>query len=72
MLFVYGERALEIAKGAMACGMKGEAVFSFGIGEEAALAQAICRYAPRPAAILFKASAKMKLGNIVKMIGVKW
>jgi UDP-N-acetylmuramoyl-tripeptide--D-alanyl-D-alanine ligase len=68
MLFTYGARALHIAKGAALCGVPEDAIFSFGMGEECALAEAICRYAPRSAAILFKASGKMKLGKVVEMI----
>jgi UDP-N-acetylmuramoyl-tripeptide--D-alanyl-D-alanine ligase len=69
MLFTYGDQALHVAKGAAACGMPLGAIFSFGRGEEHALAAAIRRHAPHAAAILFKASGKMKLGKIVEMIG---
>jgi UDP-N-acetylmuramoyl-tripeptide--D-alanyl-D-alanine ligase len=69
MLFTYGDKALHVAKGAAACGMPLGAIFSFGRGEEHALAAAIRRHAPHAAAILFKASGKMKLGKIVEMIG---
>lgn len=68
MLFTYGEKALEIAKGAASHGMPLDAIFSFGRGEERALATAILSYTPRAAAILFKASGKMRLGKIVEMI----
>ena len=69
MLFTYGDQALHVAKGAKACGIHADMIFSFGRGEESELAQAICRHAPRSAAILFKASGKMRLGKIVEMIG---
>ena len=71
MLFTYGDQAMHIAKGAGACGMPADAVFSFERGEERALAEGIRLHAPHSAAILFKASGRMKLGKIVEMIEVK-
>jgi UDP-N-acetylmuramyl pentapeptide synthase len=68
MLFTYGERALHIAESAALHGMPENAIFSFGQGEERLLARAISDFAPRSAAILFKASGKMKLGQIVEMV----
>ena len=68
MLFTFGGKALQIARSAASCGMPTGAIFSFEETEKNALARAICRHAPHDAAILFKASGKMRLCEIVETI----
>lgn len=68
-LLTYGTLARDIAAGARKCGMPAASVYSFDVGEEAELCTAICRHSPPDAAILFKASGRMALGQIVKKIG---
>ena len=68
MLFTFGSKALQIARSAASCGMPSGAIFSFEETEKNALARAIRCHAPHDAAILFKASGKMRLCEIVEMI----
>lgn len=68
MLFTYGSEALHIAESARACGMPADVIFSFGQEQARDLAQAICRYVPQTAALLFKASGRMRLWRIIEMI----
>lgn len=64
-LFTYGEKASGIAKGARLAGMSAEKIFSFYRGEEEELVAAILKETQKDAAILFKASRKMRMEEIV-------
>lgn len=68
ILFTYGEKALDIAKGAVSAGLDGERVFSFLPGEERELAGAILKKTKYDAVILFKASRKARLEEIVRTV----
>ena len=68
LLFTYGREAEQIAFGALSVGMAEQAVFCFSQGEEQALACAICQRLPVGAVALFKASGKMKMGEILQAV----
>lgn len=68
MLFTYGEKALAFAEGARMGGMTDDAVFTFDVGDEKALAKAVLRVTPENAAILFKGSGKMKMSRILAAV----
>lgn len=69
LLLTYGEKAREIAAGAIAGGMAGAHVLSFSVGEEEALCEAFSSLAPNDAVALFKASRSMKMERILERIG---
>lgn len=68
VLFTYGEKARSIAKGALDAGFPGGSVFSFLPGEERELVGAILKKTKHDAVILFKASRKAKLEEIVRAV----
>ncbi|MBQ8356390.1 MAG: UDP-N-acetylmuramoyl-tripeptide--D-alanyl-D-alanine ligase [Clostridia bacterium] len=68
MLFTYGRQARHIADGARRSGMPASVIRTFEKEEGEALADAVRRFTPHNAAILFKASGRMELGRIVGMI----
>ena len=68
VLFTYGEKALDIAKGAVLAGFDRTCVYSFLPGEEKELAGAIEKKTGRHAVILFKASRKARLEEIVRAV----
>ena len=72
MLFTYGKGALSIAEGAREAGFSPAAIYSFGEDEIAPLADAVCRFAPRNAAVLIKASGRMALGRVTEEIKRRW
>ena len=67
-LFTYGEAALEIARTASEYGMTDTNIFSFTESQAPALCAAIRQYLPPRAAVLFKASHKMRLDDLAKEV----
>lgn len=68
LLFTYGKKALDIAGAAVCAGMPRGAVFSFLPGEERELAGAILKKTKYDAVILFKASRKARMEEIVRAV----
>ncbi len=68
LLFTYGEKALDLAKGAVSAGLPSGCVFSFLPGEERELIGSILKKTGHRAVILFKASRKAKLEEIVRAV----
>lgn len=68
LLFTYGEKALDIAEAAVRAGLPHRAVFSFLPGEERELAGAILKKTKHDAVILFKASRKVRLEEVVHAV----
>ncbi len=67
-LFTFGKAAEYIALEAATLGLARERILSFSSDEGEALALAIRKLAPPNAVILFKASGKMALGQVVAMV----
>lgn len=68
MLFTYGKKAAAFAEGARMGGLTPDTVFTFDEGDAEALAAAVCRFAPRRAAVLFKGSGRMEMSRIAAAV----
>ncbi len=67
-LFTYGKKAVAFAEGARMGGMTDDTVFTFEVGDEDALAEAVLRVTPTDAAILFKGSGKMNMSRVLSAV----
>lgn len=65
-IFAYGKYAAAIAEGARAAGMPTSSVFCFAVGEEDALVASLLSETPKDAFLLFKASRKMALDEVLE------
>lgn len=65
-IFAYGKYAAAIAEGARTAGMPTSSVFCFEVGEEAALVASLLSETPKDAFMLFKASRKMALNEVLE------
>lgn len=68
VLFTYGSNALDIAKGAIAHGMRQECVHSFSQEQRNALACSLRSILPQCAVVLFKASNRMALSSLMEEV----
>ena len=67
-LYLYGESALDYARGAHRAGLAEERIHIFGRGEEAALAAHLASTLPPSVTVLFKASRRAALDRVVTML----
>ncbi len=66
LLVTYGRQALHFVAGALSAGMPATRIFSFGAEERSALVRTLVKLLPAHAAVLFKASGGMRMGDVLR------
>ncbi len=67
-LFTYGAKAMQIASGAARAGYPGAQIHTFPVGQEVALAQAICERTAPDCVMLCKASRAVKMERVIEAV----